>query len=186
LSDVPALERFSRGRALAAQAAPGGNGVIVVPFLSGERAPYWRPDLRGAIVGLDLATTPADVMRSAFESVAFALRSVSDVLRERLAAPQSLRLSGALARDPFVRQLIADVFGCESVLSNHDEASAFGAAMLAAIAIGLVADDRSVAALLHPVHQHRPSPGAFDRYGVLYERYAAAVAAAIQQCGTVP
>lgn len=115
-----------------------------------------------------------------------ATSSAGAVLRERLAAPRSLRLSGALARDPFVRQLIADVFGCESVLGNHDEASAFGAAMLAAIAIGLVADDRSVAALLHPVHQHRPSPGAFDRYGLLYERYAAAVAAAIQQFGTVP
>jgi sugar (pentulose or hexulose) kinase len=76
-----------------------------------------------------------------------------------------------------VRQLVADVFGCEAVLANQEEASAFGAAMLAGIAVGAIADDRAVAALLQPLHVHRPDPDAGPRYRAIFARYRAVVTA---------
>ncbi len=169
--DVPQPQRLQRALAEAAAAPPGGEGITVLPFLSGERAPYWRSDLRGAIVGLELGNSRADVLRAVFESVAYALRSVYVVLRERIAAPTRLRLSGGLAYDPFVRQLFADVFGIATTLTDHEEASAFGAAMMAAIAIGMLPDDAAAAALLRPQFQHSPSARLSAPYDAAFERY---------------
>jgi len=186
LGDVPAPQRLDNALREAARAPAGARGVTVLPFLSGERAPYWRADLRGAIVGLELGNTRADVLRAAFESVAFALRSVYVVLLERIAAPQRLRLSGGLAYDPFMRQLLADVFAIPTTLTDHEEASAFGAAMSAAVAIGLVADDAAVAALLRPHYEHAPNPNngaayreAFARYGTTLEKLLGVTATTI-------
>jgi gluconokinase len=174
--DVAAAERMQRALGEAAEASPGGGGVTVLPFLSGERAPYWRSDLRGAVLGLELGNTRAELVRAIFESVAYALRSVYVVLRERLAAPSRLRLSGGLAYDAFMRQLFADVFGVATTLTDHEEASAFGAAMMAAIAIGLLPDDAAAAALLRPQFQHNANARAAAAYDEAFERYGAAAA----------
>jgi len=177
LDEVAPRDRFDVAVALAEKAAPGANGLTLMPFLSGERAPYWIAELRGGITGLDLSHTRADVMRAAFESVVFALASVYEVLRERTGDVRRVRLSGGLCRAALVRQLVADVFECEAVLANQEEASAFGAAMLAGIAVGAIAGDRAVAALLQPVHIHRPDPDAVARYRAFFARYRAAVTA---------
>jgi len=177
LDDVPGPDRFARAVALAEKAAPGANGLTVLPFLGGERAPYWNSELRGAIVGLDLSHSRGDVLRAAFEAVVFALASVHDALRERTGDPRRIRLSGGLTHAPFVRQLVADVFGCEAVLADQAEASAFGAAMMAGIAVGAIAGDTAVAALLHPAHVHEPDPAAAARYAEVYARYRDVVAA---------
>jgi len=177
LEDVAQADRFAAAVTRAEKAEPGANGLTVMPFLSGERAPYWVAELRGGIVGLDLTHTRDDVMRAAFESVVFALATVYDVLRERTGDVRRIRLSGGLTHAAFVRQLVADVFGCEALLANQEEASAFGAAMLAGIAVGAIADDAAVAALLQPVHEHQPDPGAVTRYRAILARYRSVVAA---------
>jgi gluconokinase len=177
LEDVPQAERFSTAVALAEKAEAGAKGLTVMPFLSGERAPYWLSELRGGLVGLDLSHTRSDVMRAAFESVVFALATVYDVLRERVGDIHTIRLSGGLTHAAFVRQLVADVFGCGAVLANQEEASAFGAAMLAGIAVAAIADDRAVAALLQPVHAHHPNPDAVTLYRAILARYRDVVAA---------
>ena len=180
LAGVPERQRFERTLALIADVPIGAHGVTVVPFLSGERAPYWRADLHGAFTGLELSHTTADLLRAGFESVAFALRSVYDVLRERLAEPQRLRLSGGLTHAPLVRQLLADVFACDTMLTNQTEASAFGAAMMAGLAIGAVSDEDAVVRSLQPVRVHAPDATARAAYGAVYERYGRAVEAALQ------
>ncbi len=179
LCGVPARERFERTLALIADVPIGAHGVTVAPFLSGERAPYWRADLHGVIAGLELSHMPRDILRAAFESVAFALCSVYDVLRERLPAPQRLRLSGGLTHAPFVRQLVADVFACEAMLTNQPEASAFGAAMSAGLATGFVADEQHVVASLEPVYVHAPQAAAVAPYATAYARYAQVANAAL-------
>lgn len=175
--EVPEPERFARALALAEEAEPGGGGVTVMPFLGGERAPYWVAELRGGIAGLDLSQTAGDVVRAAFESVVFALAAVFAILRERTGPVTRIRLSGGLTHAPLVRQLVADVFACEAVLSNQDEASAFGAAMAAGIAVGALEGDAAVAALLQPLHVHRPDPSSARRYEALFARYGRVVAA---------
>ena len=97
-SDVPVHDRFAHAVDLAEESVPGANGLTVMPFLSGERAPYWIAELRGGIAGLDLSHTRGDVMRAAFESVVFALATVFDVLRERIAPHPTA--SGSPAASP--------------------------------------------------------------------------------------
>ena len=177
LSELPAHERFAAAVALAEKAPPGANGLTVLPFLSGERAPYWLAELRGGLAGLDLSHTRGDMMRASFESVVFALGTVLDVLRERIGAVSRIRLSGGLTHAGFVRQLVADIFACEAELTDQPEASAFGAAMFAGIAVGAVADDGAVAALLRPAQPAAPQPAMVERYVPIFARYREVVAA---------
>jgi gluconokinase len=179
MPEVEATARFGQAIALAQSAPEGANGLTLVPFLSGERAPYWLSELRGAFIGLDLAHTRADIARAAFESVVFALASVQDVLRERVGQPRRIRLSGGLTQAPLIRRLVADVFGSEAVLADQEEASAFGAAMMAGIAIGVVADAASVTGMLHPKYVQRADKARVARYKELFARYRECVDAVI-------
>jgi gluconokinase len=140
LAEVPKEQRFARAVELAAAVAPGADGLVVLPFLSGERAPYWRSSLRGAFDGLDLSHDRSTIVRAAFESVVFGMHAVYDVLRATAGDARRLLLSGGLTKAPLVRGLLADVFGLPAVQPHQQEASAFGAALIAAQAIGAIAD----------------------------------------------
>jgi gluconokinase len=177
--EVDAAERFSLAAHLAEGVPIGANGLTVLPFLTGERAPYWMADLRGSFVGLDLAHTRADIFRASFEGVVCAVASVYGVLRERLGVARIVRVSGGLTHAPLVRQMVADVFGCPAVALDQDEASAFGAAAMAGIATALLKDADAVAALLTPRFTHEPDPASVERYRDVVGRYRACVSATL-------
>jgi gluconokinase len=181
--EVDATERFSLASRLAEAVPIGANGLTVLPLLSGERAPYWMADLRGAFVGLDIAHTRADVFRASFEGVVCAVASVYDVLRQRLGDARVVRLSGGLTHAPIVRQLVADIFGCTAIALDQEEASAFGAAAMAGIATGLLKDAAAVAASLTARFTHEPDPSSVDRYREVVDRYRACVAATLPLYG---
>ncbi len=61
-------------------ATPGGHGLTLLPFFSGERSPYWRADLRGVIAGLTQSTQPFDILRASLESVALRFREIYEAL----------------------------------------------------------------------------------------------------------
>ncbi len=180
LGDTVRSERPARAASLANAAPLGARGLTLAPFLSGERAPYWRADLHGTLAGLDLAHERSDILRAAFESIVFALRSVYDVLLERLSVPRRLRLSGGLVRIEFVRQLIADVFDRETLLIEQADASAFGAALMAGLATGLVSEVPDII----PSHLPRairnvPERAHVEEYAAAYARYKTVVAATL-------
>lgn len=177
LSELEPDARFAAALACAERAERGAKGLIVLPFLSGERAPYWMSELRGGMFGLDLSHTRNDVLRAAFESVVFALFAVWNVMREQLTQASRIRLSGGLTHAPFVRQLVADVFGCVSIRENQEEASAYGAALMAGLAIGALADRRAARATLRTLDEHVPDATATDAYARIFARYESAVAA---------
>ena len=132
LDELPKGERFTRAAALAAEIAPGAGGVVALPFLAGERAPYWNAALRASFGGLDLAHDRRTIVRAAFEGVVFGVFAVYDVLRERTGDATRLLLSGGLTKAPLVRAMLADVFGVPALEPKQPEASALGAALLAA------------------------------------------------------
>jgi gluconokinase len=179
LPDVPQGERFSTALHDAAEIEPGAEGLVVLPFLSGERAPLWMSELRGSIEGLDLAHDRRHIIRAAFESVIFGLYSVHEVVRERLGAPQQILLSGGVTKAPLVRMLVANIFGLPASLPNEGEASAFGAAMMAAHAIGAIPSLDIVRTLLHEETRDEPDAGLVARYAELYARYRSRVSAIV-------
>jgi gluconokinase len=171
LDDVPAQERFGRAVALAEQVQPGAGGLTFLPFLSGERAPYWRGDLRGGLAGLDLVHDARDILRAAFEGVVFALYSVYRVLRELGVRPSAVALSGGLSHAPLVRRMIADIFEIEAWVPERPEASAFGAAMFAGIATGLLGSLSDVTPLVRYPSKHTPLAANQEAYRAAYQRF---------------
>jgi len=136
--DVPAAQRFEHAIAAIRPALGVPTGVVCLPFFSGERAPYWDARLRGAFVGLDLSHHRDALAQAAVEGAVFALRAVERVVEEHIGVPSRLLLTGGLTRAGLIRQLVADVFGVEAWLPDQPEASAFGAAMMAAKSIGAI------------------------------------------------
>jgi gluconokinase len=112
-----------------------------LPFLAGERSPGWAGEARATIHGLSLATTPLDILRAGMEAVAYRIRLVFDLLRPLLPDDfQVLVSGGALLQSPLWCQIVSDVLDRPMMLSQVEEASARGAALLALRALRVLGD----------------------------------------------
>jgi len=183
LDELPKPERFARAAELAAEIAPGADGLVVLPFFGGERAPYWNSELRGAFDGLDLAHDRRTILRAAFESVVFGVYSVYEVVRELSGDAERLLLSGGLTKAPLIRHLLADVFRLPAVQPREQEASAFGAALLAAQAVGIVGDASAAAHAAGYDAPTEPNPALAETYRAAYEKYRRYVGAHLPLSG---
>ena len=136
---------------------------IFVPHLSGERTPYCDPALRGSWTSLSLADDRTSLLRSALEGTAFAIRDALDALLGGH-RPAGLRLAGGGTLDAGWRQLLADVLGLPLYAVDVPAASGRGAALLGAIAAGLLGFDDSGGRLAPPaglVAEPDPAMAAF-------------------------
>src|SRR5205823_1721688 len=124
----------------AAGVPAGADGVTFLPYLQGERTPHRDASIRGAFLGLSLAHTRAHLTRAVLEGVGFALRDSLSILEELGLAPAALLLTGGGARSPFIRRLLADIFGLPVTTVNREEGPAYGAALLAAVGAGAFPD----------------------------------------------
>jgi sugar (pentulose or hexulose) kinase len=127
------------GEGLAA-VPPGSQGLVFGPALAGSRFPHWRPGDRGFLCGIDLSHGPAHVLRAAEEGGAFTVASGVDALRRAGVAPVEVIVVGGLSAKPGALQRRADVLGLPVRSVRVQEASAVGAAMVAAIAGGQLPD----------------------------------------------
>lgn len=177
LDETPKDERFARAAAIAAEQPPGADGLIVQPFFGGERAPYWNSGLRGAFDGLDLSHDRGTILRASFEGVVFGVFAVYAVMRELAGDAKQLLLSGGLTKAPLVRSMLADVFEIPAVQPHQEEASAFGAALVAAQSVGLVDDAAAAARKVGYDPPTQPDPATHDAYRAAFARYRAAVEA---------
>jgi len=141
-------ERSSRQQAIAA-IPPDSHGLTFLPLLAGERSPGWNGNLRGALLGISLATTPQEILRAAMEGVAYRISLIYQLLEPSLPADtQAIANGGALHNSPAWVQIIADVLGRPVSISLAEEPSARGAAMLALRSLGVVPDLASFPPLL--------------------------------------
>ncbi|MEO5578687.1 MAG: glycerol kinase GlpK [Sphingomicrobium sp.] len=122
--------------ALARSVADSG-GVQIVPAFAGLGAPHWRPDARGAILGLTLGTGRAHIVRAALEAVANQSAELRRAFADAGVHWSRLRIDGGMAANDFLAQDLADVLGIAVERPANVESSALGAAMLAAIGAGM-------------------------------------------------
>ena len=120
-------------------AVPGSHGLRILPFFSGERTPYWRADLRGAIAGLSASTDAFDILRAALESVALRFHEIYCLLAGPWGAPTEVIASGsALLHSPGWTQMMADALGRPVTICTEAEASCRGAALWALERLGII------------------------------------------------
>lgn len=116
---------------------PGANGLLFLPFLLGERSPYWDPSAKGTLIGLRKKHTRSDLLRSFIEGVVLNLKSIWNTLLPVIQADE-LVVVGGQSTSPVNRQIVADVLGVPVISHNHlKDSKNFGAAVLGGIGIGL-------------------------------------------------
>lgn len=123
-----------------ASGAPAGcEGLMFLPYLTGERTPYPDPDARGVFMGLTLRHDKRHMVRSVLEGVAYSLRDCLELFRDLAIPIHQVRAVGGGARSQVWRQILADVFGAEIVTINVTDSTAYGAALLAGVGSGVYA-----------------------------------------------
>jgi gluconokinase len=118
----------------------GAEGLICLPYLSGERAPFWNPKARGVFFGLNFNHTRSHTIRAAMEGILFAVYSINMAIQEITGTTGEIRASGGFARSQAWLQMMADSFGMVVAMPEVYEASGYGAAVLAMYAVGAIAD----------------------------------------------
>jgi xylulokinase len=157
----------------AASAEAGSEGLLFLPYLTGERTPHPDPLARGAWVGLTVRHRRAHLTRAVLEGVAFGLKDSFALLQSAgLGAVEQVRVSGGGAKSSLWRQILADVLGVELVTVNTTEGAAYGAALLAGVGNSTWADtDAACAATIKVESRVAPEGGAASVYEKLYPHY---------------
>ncbi len=161
--------------AAVARTEPGSSGVTFLPYLTGERTPHLDAELTGGWNGLRSGTDRADLIRSVFEGVAFALRDGLDALTEAGHLVDRALVAGGGSTAPWWRQMLADVLGIPLVPHDASDASVRGAGLLALTCLGVTVDPAAAVGHGSPVEPH---PRRVQTYDEVLERFRATAAAA--------
>lgn len=146
-----------------AGAMPAPDGLYVLPYLDGERAPFWSQSATGGIVGLRSEHTARDLLRAAAEGVLFNARWIAEPFLQAESRPEAIIASGGGLKSPWMRQLAADIFGLPVYTVATIEASARGAATLADLATG-ARDWKSITEPMPPATTATPDATSHQRY----------------------
>ena len=172
-TDYPALDRE------AAEIAPGSDGLLCLPALVGERTPLWDPQARGAFVGLTLGHRRGHLVRALLEGGACVVRRVLLAIVSLGERVEEVRLVGGAAGSDLTAQIRADVLGLPIRRMPVREASALGAAILAAVGAGLFPNvPRAARAMtgagefIYPRAEHRAR---YDKVFAAFDRASAAL-----------
>jgi xylulokinase len=163
----------------AAEIAPGADGLLFLPYLTGERTPHPDPQARGAFVGLTVRHTMPHLTRAVLEGVAFGLRDSFELMKNAgLASIDQVRISGGGAKSLLWQQILADVFDTELATVNTTEGAAYGAALLAGVGSGhWPSVDAACEAKIRITGEVKPNLEAArkykDAYGMYRELYPA-------------
>jgi len=155
------------------------GGVYFVPAFTGLGAPYWNAEARGIICGLTRGTHAGHITRAALESIAYQTKDVFDIMKKETGKTiRSLKVDGGACQNNFLMQFQADVLGCDIVRPKMIESTAFGAAQLAGITIGLWKGKKDLNKLRQVERIFKPKMKAAKR-DQLYKGWTEAVRRAI-------
>lgn len=157
---------------LAAQAPAGSNGLIFLPCLMGALAPTWNAAARGTYFGFSLSHGRRHFVRALLEGSAYAVRDITDQMRNMGLQPAQIRVVGGGAQSRLWRQIKADVTGLPVALPQTTETTALGAGMMALVGTGLSAALQEAAAqTVRIVDILDPNPQSQRVYEEYYQLY---------------
>ncbi len=161
--------------AAAAQSPAGSNGVIFLPYLTGERAPHPDPYARGVFFGLSVTTNRGDMARAVMEGVTFGLREIYELILSSKPGmkPADVVSSGGAAKSAIWRQIQADVMGLPvKTLTGAAEGGAYGAAVVAGVGAGIWRSIEHAAEMLTVETVTQPIPENVEKYNKLIRTYS--------------
>lgn len=163
---------------------PGAEGLLFLPFVMGERAPLWDPDVTGAFLGIRSHHGRAHFQRAVLEGMLFNLYEIAEVLASLAGPIPRLHVNGGLARSTILMQMLADVFGMPVQLNHSEEASACGAAILALMALNRLGDANTLLERQPAPRQFLPDDDRHARYREIFAQYRESVSAYLEHMPT--
>jgi xylulokinase len=154
--------------AAAARVPAGSLGLIVLPYFAGERTPVYDPNARGVVIGLTLGHGRAELVRAAYEGIAYGARQILELIARTGLRPRRLVAVGGGTRASLWTQIVSDVLGVEQELPEQTVGACYGDALLAAIGVGLVPSDTDWSQTATTV---RPGPDPRFIYDALFDLY---------------
>lgn len=150
---------------IAERVRPGADGLLFHPYLAGERAPLWNPDVRGSFFGLTMSHKKEHMIRAALEGVIYNLYTVYLALVECMDGPVTrIQATGGFARSEIWRQMMSDIFESEVVIPESYESSCLGACILGLYATGKIDSFEAVSEMVGDTYKHTPQETAVKEY----------------------
>lgn len=157
--------------ALAARTGDAG-GVTVVPAFQGMAAPWWRPQARGALLGLSEHTGPGEICQAALEALCHQVRALLTLMAAEQPAPRPpLRVDGGLTGSAWLMQLQADIAGQPLQRAGTVESTAWGVALMAGLGAGVWADTGALEAVLPRGRLYTPDPARTAGWSAAHARW---------------
>ena len=103
------------------------NGLLFLPFLNGERAPYWNPKLRGAYLGINHSHTETDFLYSTIQGICFSIKDVFELLKDKHKEIKKIYANGGFTKSKFWIERLSSVLGYEVDVLDQGDAACFGA-----------------------------------------------------------
>ncbi|WP_460464708.1 FGGY-family carbohydrate kinase [Arthrobacter pigmenti] len=153
----------------AADAQPGAEGLLVLPYFAGERSPIQDPDARGTVTGLTLRHGRGHLLRAAYEGMAFGVRQILESVESSGEPVRRLVAVGGGTNAPLWTQIISDITGRAQIVPRQTIGASYGDALMAAIGTGAVRADTVWA---EPHHTVEPNPENAEIYDRMFAAYS--------------
>ncbi|MDL1900369.1 xylulokinase [Anaerolineae bacterium CFX9] len=167
-------DAYATFSAEASAVSPGSDGLLFLPYLSGERTPYMDAAARGAFIGLTAFHERGHLARAVMEGVAFSLRQALEITRELGGETDTVIAAGGAMESPVWRQIMADVLGLPLRRTGMREHAALGAALLAGVGAGMFTSmDEACERAVRYGDVTDPQPDSQAIYDALYPQFQA-------------
>ena len=156
----------------AESALPGSEGLIFLPYLSGERTPYADPYARGVFFGLSYIHNQNHFTRAVMEGISYSQYDCLSLMEEIGITSDKIVLFGGGARSELWRRMISDIFNTKIVTLNVEEGPSYGAAILAGVGAGIYKNvEEATGSIIKEVSETTPNPDNVTKYAKYYEVY---------------
>lgn len=163
---------FQMIQKLAEQSPLGSRGVFFLPYLMGERTPYWDENTKGAFIGFTLYHDRRDLFRAVYEGVSYGLKSVLDVMDENNLVIDTLNLIGGGAKSPLWNEIMCNVYNRPLAIHPHPgEATSLGTAIAAGVGVGIFSSFKDAGRNIEFQRRLKPDINAVKEYHKYYNIY---------------
>ena len=156
---------------------PGSHNLLFLPFLTGERAPYYDSKLRGSFIGLDMNHSLGDMQRAVLEGICFSIKEVVEILKPMMPEEGTIHVNGGFTRSKEWVKILSEILGEELILSKNYESACIGAVILGLNGLG---ENFDVDSIFNEVEVRIvPTPPAVETYQKQFEIYKNAIEALV-------